>query len=298
MDNNKLVSIIMICYNGGDSLRHAISSLFLQTYYNWELIFVDDGSIDNSINIVRKIDDNRIKTFQLDRNYGRGYACQVGNDKSKGEYITILDVDDWWYSKKLERQVKYLEKYKSISVLGTGMIAFDSDFIPHGIRNCHEITNNSSSKLKDPPIAFATICMRRRIIEEYKYDNRLSIAQDMDYLQRICLKETFANLPEHLYAYYESQNYNWDKIKLAYLSRIFSLKKFQDAYPFRSRIKRINCYLKLMIYWLFNKLLISKLLVLLRNSNVDEEMKRLFFQERQDIENYQENFLAMNKNNS
>jgi len=289
----------MACYNGRDSLSYAISSLFLQTYDNWELIFVDDGSIDNSIDFVRKIDDKRIKIFQLDKNYGRGYAYQVGNNNSKGEYIAILDVDDWWYSKKLEKQVKYLEKNKSVSLLSTGMIVFDSDFIPYGIRNCHEITNNSSTGLKSsPPLAFATICMRRRIIEKYEYDNRLSIAQDMDFLQRICLKETFANLPEHLYAYYESQNYNWDKIKRAYLSYIFALKKFQVAYPFKSRIEIIKCYLKLMIYWLFNKLLISKLLVLIRNSNVDEEMKLLFFEERDNIENYQKNFLVMNNNNS
>jgi len=295
MGNKKLVSIIMACYNGSESISNAIASIFLQTYDNWELIFVDDGSIDNSIDIVRKIDDKRIKIHQLDKNYGRGYAYQIGNNNANGEYIAILDVDDWWYSTKLEKQVHYLEKNKNISVLGTGMIVFDSDFMPHGIRNCYEITNNSKVELKAPPLAFATICMRRYIINKYEYDKRLSIAQDMDFLQRICLNETFANLPEHLYAYFENKKYNWDKIKQAFLSRIFALKKFRNEYPFKSRIEVFKCYFKLMIYWIFDKLLISNILVLIRNSNIDDKMKLLFLQERDHIKNYKKNFPVENK---
>ena len=113
MDNNfrfsePLVSIIMTCYNNCDSLKDAISSIINQSYQNWELIFIDDGSTDQSLKVANQVLDKRIKIFSLDKNYGRGVSYQEGLNKATGKYIMFLDSDDWWYSNKIAKQIQYL----------------------------------------------------------------------------------------------------------------------------------------------------------------------------------------------
>ena len=110
---HSLVSIIMTCYNGKSSLPMALASIICQTYENWELIFVDDGSSDGSSDLVQAFCDPRFKVFRLKENCGRGVAYQRALDEAKGNFIAILDDDDWWYSTKLQKQIdsiKALEK--------------------------------------------------------------------------------------------------------------------------------------------------------------------------------------------
>lgn len=108
MNNQPLVSVIMNCYNSDQYLREAIDSVISQTYANWEIIFWDNQSTDNSAEIVKSYDDKRIKYFYaptFEPLYGaRNYA--IG--KSLGEYISFLDCDDTWMLNKLEKQVNVL----------------------------------------------------------------------------------------------------------------------------------------------------------------------------------------------
>ena len=90
-------STIMPVYNAGDKLRKSIESILSQTYSNWELIIIDDGSIDNSLDICNEYSkkDSRIKVIHQD-NHGPGYARNVGIKYAKGDYITFLDADDYY----------------------------------------------------------------------------------------------------------------------------------------------------------------------------------------------------------
>ena len=75
-DHEPLVSIVMTCFNNQTTLQDSISSVINQSYQNWEIIFVDDGSTDQSTKIARQVSDKRIKIFSLDKNYGRGFSYQ------------------------------------------------------------------------------------------------------------------------------------------------------------------------------------------------------------------------------
>ncbi len=90
-----LVSVMMPCYNSAGTLPLALASLVAQTYENWECILVDDGSTDRPIDIVEQASDKRISFFRLDRNMGRGVAQQAALDYATGDYLCMLDADDW-----------------------------------------------------------------------------------------------------------------------------------------------------------------------------------------------------------
>ena len=110
---NKKITVIITSYNSEKYLKQSISSVLNQTYKNFELIIVDDGSRDNSRKIINsfKKKDCRIKTFFFKSNIGlEAYARNYAIKQSRGSYISFLDADDVWLDTKLETQVSYLKK--------------------------------------------------------------------------------------------------------------------------------------------------------------------------------------------
>ena len=105
MQDKPLVSVIMNCFNGEKYLCEAIESVISQKYKNWELIFWDNVSIDSSAEIFNKYNDKRLKYFLSDKHTNLSEARALAIDKSKGEIITFLDVDDYWKDAILETQV-------------------------------------------------------------------------------------------------------------------------------------------------------------------------------------------------
>lgn len=110
--NNSLISIIIPVYNAEKFLDDTIKTIKEQSYENWELIFVDDCSTDNSIELIEnemKI-DNRIKLIKLEQNSGAAIARNTGIDLAQGRYLTYIDADDLWNSKKLEKQLEFMKE--------------------------------------------------------------------------------------------------------------------------------------------------------------------------------------------
>ncbi|EKO3577038.1 glycosyltransferase family 2 protein [Vibrio metschnikovii] len=112
MNKANLVSIIMPGYNCQATVENSINSVLSQTYENWELIFVDDCSTDNTSSLVTAISDKRIKYYCLDKNSGRPTIPRnFGISKATGQYIAFLDSDDLWSENKLDLQLKAMSKY-------------------------------------------------------------------------------------------------------------------------------------------------------------------------------------------
>lgn len=99
-----LISVIMPAYNRGDMIVDSVRSVSDQTYANLELIVVDDGSTDNTSEVVRNYPDNRIRLIEIP-NQGAYVARNTGIEQSRGEYIAFLDSDDLWLPAKLEMQL-------------------------------------------------------------------------------------------------------------------------------------------------------------------------------------------------
>lgn len=108
---NDLVSIIMPSYNCGKYVEETIRSVQAQTYSNWEIIFVDDCSTDDTVQRVTVLGekDNRIRLYQNKLNSGAAVSRNYALREAKGRWIAFLDSDDLWEPSKLEKQIKFME---------------------------------------------------------------------------------------------------------------------------------------------------------------------------------------------
>jgi len=105
-----LISIIMPCYNSAHYVVQSIESVMMQTYGNWELLITDDGSTDNSVEIIRNYcnKDNRINLLVSDKNQGIAKTRNLSIARANGRFVAFLDSDDLWLPEKLERQVGFM----------------------------------------------------------------------------------------------------------------------------------------------------------------------------------------------
>ena len=123
MNQNHLVSIITIFLNGEQFIEAAIQSILAQTYENWELLLVDDGSTDKSTKIAQEYREKypekiRYLEHENHQNMGMSASRNLGIGNAKGDYIGFLDCDDLWTEKKLEEQVTILENHPEIALVG------------------------------------------------------------------------------------------------------------------------------------------------------------------------------------
>jgi len=116
-DVQPLVSVIIPLYNREDLIACAIDSVLAQTFTDFELIVIDDGSTDDGPEIVKQYDDQRIKII-FQQNAGPSSARNKGIDKAKGEWIAFLDSDDKWLEDKLQKQMELLERNPGLVWVG------------------------------------------------------------------------------------------------------------------------------------------------------------------------------------
>ena len=107
-----LFSIIIPCYNAASTVERTLLAVSQQTYENFEVIVINDGSEDLSLQLINKFTfkDPRFKLINLTQNQGLSHARNLGLDYSTGKYICFLDADDWWPNDKLEVFMKYFNK--------------------------------------------------------------------------------------------------------------------------------------------------------------------------------------------
>lgn len=164
-----LVSIIMPLYNGEKFIRGTLESVLAQTYENWELIIIDDYSIDNSYYIIKDYKDERIHYYKNIKNIGVAYSRNKGMELARGEYIAFLDSDDIWNKDKIEKQVKYIIENKIEIVHSNYYFCDEKDLIIKSIKNDIEIDYNKL--LKGNQIKTSFLLVKREIINNKKFKN-------------------------------------------------------------------------------------------------------------------------------
>ena len=196
-----LVSIIMPVYNEEASIKKAIKTVIDQTYKKFELIVIDDGSTDGTSNIVKTLQklDERIIYLRNEENRGTTYSLNRGLRKASGEYIARIDGDDWYHPRKLELQVKFLERRSEYGIVGTFYILVDES--GHAVKVRLPVTHSEIMKRMAYRNAFAhsSIMVRRSVLDMVGYyDERYEYAQDYDLYFRILEVSKGYNLPSYL----------------------------------------------------------------------------------------------------
>jgi len=121
-----VISALMSVYNGAEFIAATIESILAQTYTDFELIIVNDGSIDQTRQVIENFNDDRIRLFNFEQNQGIGPALTLGLSKVRGEYIAKVDSDDISLPTRFEEEIKYLQENPEIDLVGSFM-----EYFPH-----------------------------------------------------------------------------------------------------------------------------------------------------------------------
>ncbi|PKN92349.1 MAG: hypothetical protein CVU44_14510 [Chloroflexi bacterium HGW-Chloroflexi-6] len=117
MTSNPVVSVILPTYNRAICLPKAINSVLEQDFADFELIVIDDGSTDDTHQVVAQFNDARIRYYRFDQNQGIGYGRSVGVEQARGKFLAFIDSDDIWLPGKLSWMIDLLERYPQIDIL-------------------------------------------------------------------------------------------------------------------------------------------------------------------------------------
>ena len=185
-----LVSVIMNCYNGEKYLRESLDSLIKQTYNNWELIFWDNVSSDNSKKILLSYIDSRINYFQSDKHGTLGDGRSQAILKAKGDFIAFLDSDDIWYPNRLSECISEFNKSKEICLVYSNTIFFSKKnkrILYSSIQPSGDITEKL---LVNYNLSLESVTIRKKFLDklQIKFDNKFSHIADFDLFVRISTK--------------------------------------------------------------------------------------------------------------
>lgn len=273
-----LVSIMVPFFNAKATLPMALASLLCQTFENWECILVDDGSTDGSADILARITDRRFRCLRLPNNRGRGVARQIALEAVSGDYLAMLDSDDWWYPTKLELQLNVAESDNGLAVVGSAMALIDAYDTLQAVRGLRANNNTTSHtrvlrKPTNPGLSLPTCLIRTSLASSARYDPALLRSQDLDFVLQVLLDRRYYILPEVLYAYRDSglHSLKTTLAGLRYTRRIY--RKYLRRFPIASRAYLIRDTLKSIVYRLPPALALHRTLT---SSAVSPDIQRTY----------------------
>lgn len=205
-------SVIIPLYNKAPYVRKTVESVLRQTFDDYELVIIDNGSNDGSSEIVASFTDPRIRIVRLEENVGVSNARNKGVELSTAPYITFLDADDWWEPTFLEEMAGLSERHPGAGIYGTkyyivkngkkrvAPIGVDEDFLEGEINYCRVY-----AKTLCMPLTSITVSMPRAVFDEMEgFKPHLKLGEDFDLWIRIALKRKVVFLNKPL------SNYNQD----------------------------------------------------------------------------------------
>lgn len=210
--DNQLVSVLMVNYNHADTIGETIKSVLDQTYQNIQLIIVDDGSTDQSCEVIEAFDDQRIELYRLEKNRHICHATNYGFEKVTGTYLARIDSDDVWYPHKLEKQMAYLAANKDRHICFSWIDLIDEN--GNSINEeCKELVKLFETNFTGQAdclhtfffigncISHPSVLMRTDVMHQIGgFDLGYMQAHDFDYWVRIAKQYPIYVMPERLLA--------------------------------------------------------------------------------------------------
>jgi len=258
------VSVIMNCLNGEKYLRGAIESVYAQTYPHWEIILLDNASIDSTPEIAGSF-DQRLRYFRNEKTVLLGQARNQALQRASGELIGFLDSDDLWLPNKLEKQVPLFQRSPSVGVVFSDtVLRFREEnrsttyFLTHGYRPPRG--RIFSALLKHYSIPMLTALIRVTALKSLSqwFDERYQVCDDFDFFLRLAYEWECDYVDKPLASYLVHDDAATVRLhQLGAKEMIMTLDKFRSRYPdFEAKYageiteisKQIN-YKQGMSYW-------------------------------------------------
>jgi glycosyltransferase involved in cell wall biosynthesis len=189
-----MISIVIPLYNKEKYVLATLQSVFDQTYQNFEVLVVNDGSTDNGLELVKSIKDSRIQIIEHAKNKGLSAARNTGISMAKGEVISLIDADDTWKSTYLEEIMKLVKSFPKASLFGT---CYQEVYSNQNVRDCtilistklknqqFYIANFFESSLGMPVICPSSFSFKKNIFQTIElFNESIDFAEDVDFYIR------------------------------------------------------------------------------------------------------------------
>lgn len=257
--NFPLVSIIINCHNGERYLHECINSVLSQSYQNWEIIFWDNKSSDNSRKILNKLKDKRIKYFESKTFLNLYHARNLAVKKSNGDYISFLDTDDMWTSDKLEKQINFIKSNPNYKIIYSNyyVLKKNKKFIMY--KNQMPQGFITQKLLDFYGIGINTVILDKKVFNKYNFEKDFNIIGDFVFFIQASQEYQIGYIQEPLLVYrIHNNNFTSKNLKL-YINELslwikenerllskdkYSLKK-QKIYIMKLKIKSLLSKLNL-----------------------------------------------------
>ncbi|HCY74568.1 MAG TPA: hypothetical protein DHV28_01485 [Ignavibacteriales bacterium] len=190
------VTVLMTTYNCGKYISQAIKSVLNQAYKDFELLIIDDGSIDDTAQIVKRFNDERIR-FIESNHIGRSSALNLGLKEASNDLIFFCDADDVIHPQKIEKQLNLYENKNDL--IFTDSAFFETDKILYELRIQKDLGIIKRKVALHGHLGQSVLYNRNFIIENDGYNDKLTAFEDYDLLLRVMNKAHIVILPEILY---------------------------------------------------------------------------------------------------
>jgi glycosyltransferase involved in cell wall biosynthesis len=203
--DNPVVSVVMPVYNGESYLSEAIDSVLNQTFRNFELLIIDDGSTDRTSEIVNSYQDARVRYDRNEHNRGIVYTLNKGIELARGTYVARMDSDDICFPGRLERQIAFMERHPSVDLCASEVVVFGSSDRQRRYPSKHDeivCLLFFYCCLAHPTVMF---CRESFLAKGLLYSNDLGEAEDYELWIRAAQKVEMATIDEPL-LYYRVHN--------------------------------------------------------------------------------------------
>lgn len=231
-----LVSIVMNCFNGETFLKQSIDSVLIQSYTNWEIIFYDNASTDDSKKIVQSYNDTRIKYFFNKKNIKLGSARNIALSKCSGDYIAFLDVDDIWLADKLKLQLELFLKKPDLGLVYSDSLWFNEN------SKIEKKSLDKNSKLRgfcfrellnNYKLTMSSVVLNKKALIQQStfFDERFQLLEESDLFKRIAYDWEIDFVDEPLVKWrIHDKSTTWNNYSEIYLEGMLMLKKYSKLY--------------------------------------------------------------------
>lgn len=279
MENSVYISVGIPFYNAESYLESAICSVIVQTHKFWELILIDDGSSDGSLEIANKYSkmDNRIRVISDGKNKKLPTRLNQLIAESQGQYIARMDADDIMHPERLEKQLKFLEDNLQYDLVSTGIVTINNNNQAYGYRGIKHLYTDFENIEKSYPIIHPSIFARKEWYTRNNYNISYPRSEDYElWCNAISKKDLkLAVLPELLYYYREEGNLSSEKLVRTYQDVFKTYCKYQGGYKVSEFIKMTA---KSNIIIVLDKIGLLQTIAKIRNKEVMTEDSKSYHQ--------------------
>jgi len=205
MSRLPLVTIAIPFFNNERTLTDAIRSVLAQSFDDWELLLVNDGSTDRSLEIAERVTDRRVRIIHDGQNRGLIYRLNQIAAMARGRYLARMDADDMMLPDRLARQVEFLLQYPDTDLVDTGAFTMDTDGRPVGKRGIEPIRTDDREVLRHALLLHASVVGKTEWFRRHPYDSRYVRAEDYELWLRTYRQSVFRRIPEYLYVIREGK---------------------------------------------------------------------------------------------